>query len=49
MLLIGAVDGRAHAQWAALTSSAFGNAAFGQIRNQANNMRMMQFTFRFGF
>jgi len=36
-------------QWAAPTSSAFGNAAFGQIRNQANNMRMMQFTFRFGF
>jgi len=36
-------------QWAAPTSAAFGNAAFGQIRNQANNMRMMQFTFRFGF
>jgi hypothetical protein len=36
-------------QWAAPTSTAFGNAAFGQIRNQANNMRMMQFTFRFAF
>jgi len=36
-------------QWAAPVSTAFGNAAFGQIRNQANNMRMMQFTFRFGF
>ena len=36
-------------QWAAPASSAFGNASFGQIRNQANNMRMMQFTFRFGF
>ena len=29
--------------------SQFGNSAFGQINNQANNMRMMQFTFRFGF
>ena len=36
-------------QWAAPASSAFGNASFGQIRNQANNMRMMQFTFRFLF
>ena len=36
-------------QWAAPASSAFGNASFGQIRNQANNMRMMQFTFRFVF
>ena len=36
-------------QWAAPASAAFGNASFGQIRNQANNMRMMQFTFRFGF
>jgi len=36
-------------QWAAPASAAFGNAAFGQIRNQANNMRMMQFTFRFAF
>ena len=36
-------------QWAAPASSAFGNASFGQIRTQANNMRMMQFTFRFGF
>ena len=36
-------------QWAAPSSAAFGNAAFGQIRNQANNMRMMQFTFRVGF
>ena len=36
-------------QWAAPASSAFGNASFGQIRNQANNMRMVQFTFRFQF
>jgi len=36
-------------QWAAPASAAFGNAAFGQIRNQANNMRMMQFTLRFAF
>jgi hypothetical protein len=36
-------------QWAAPVSTAFGNASFGQIRNQANNMRMMQFTFRFLF
>jgi trimeric autotransporter adhesin len=36
-------------QWAAPASSALGNTSFGQIRNQANNMRMMQFTFRFLF
>jgi hypothetical protein len=36
-------------QWAAPASSAFGNASFGQIRNQANNMRMVQFTVRFQF
>lgn len=36
-------------QWAAPASSAFGNASFGQIRNQANNMRMVQFTFRLQF
>src|SRR5439155_22408179 len=36
-------------QWAAPASAAFGNASFGQVRTQANNMRMMQFTFRFGF
>jgi trimeric autotransporter adhesin len=36
-------------QWAAPASTAFGNSSFGQIRNQANNMRMMQFTFRFAF
>ena len=36
-------------QWAAPASTAFGNASFGQVRTQANNMRMMQFTFRFGF
>jgi hypothetical protein len=36
-------------QWAAPASNAFGNSSFGQIRNQANNMRMVQFTFRFGF
>jgi hypothetical protein len=36
-------------QWAAPASSVFGNSAFGQINNQANNMRMIQFTLRFGF
>jgi hypothetical protein len=36
-------------QWAAPASSAFGNSSFGQITNQANNMRMVQFTFRFTF
>ncbi len=36
-------------QWAAPASSAFGNTSFGQITNQANNMRMVQFTFRFQF
>lgn len=36
-------------QWAAPTSSAFGNSSFGQITNQANNMRLIQFTARFQF
>ena len=36
-------------QWAAPASSSFGNSSFGQITNQANNMRMVQFTFRFQF
>jgi hypothetical protein len=36
-------------QWAAPTSSQFNNSAFGQINNQANNMRMIQFTLRFAF
>ena len=36
-------------QWAAPASSVFGNSAFGQINNQANNMRMIQFTLRFAF
>ena len=36
-------------QWAAPVSSVFGNSSFGQINNQANNMRMVQFTFRFQF
>jgi len=36
-------------QWAAPASSAFGNSSFAQITNQANNMRMVQFTFRFAF
>lgn len=36
-------------QWAAPASSAFGNPSFGQITNQANNMRMVQFTLRFQF
>jgi hypothetical protein len=33
-------------QWSAPATSAFafGNANFGQITNQANNMRMVQFT-----
>jgi len=36
-------------QWAAMASSQFGNSSFGQINNQANNMRMVQFTVRFQF
>jgi hypothetical protein len=36
-------------QWAAPASSAVGNSSFGQINNQANNMRMVQFTVRFQF
>jgi hypothetical protein len=38
-------------QWAGFStqSSAFGNSAFGQITNQANNARMIQFTLRLGF
>jgi hypothetical protein len=36
-------------QWAAPASSAFGNSSFGQINNQANNMRMVQFTLRAQF
>ena len=36
-------------QWAAPASTAFGNSSFGQITNQANNMRMVQLTFRFQF
>jgi hypothetical protein len=36
-------------QWAAPASSAFGNSSFGQITNQANNMRLIQFTARFQF
>ena len=36
-------------QWAAPASTAFGNASFGQITNQANNMRMVQMTVRFQF
>lgn len=35
--------------WAAPQSAVFGNSAFGQITNQANNMRMVQFTARFQF
>lgn len=35
--------------WAAPQSSVLGNSAFGQITNQANNMRMVQFTVRFQF
>lgn len=36
-------------QWAAPASTAFGNSSFGQITNQANNMRMVQMTLRFQF
>jgi hypothetical protein len=36
-------------QWAALASSALGNSSFGQVRNQANNMRSVQFTARVSF
>jgi len=36
-------------QWAAPASSAFGNSSFGLINNQANNMRMVQFMFRFQY
>ena len=36
-------------QWAAPASSSFGNSSFGQINNQANNMRMIQFMFRFQY
>ncbi len=35
--------------WAAPASSAFGASNFSQITNQANNMRMVQFSFRFQF
>jgi hypothetical protein len=36
-------------QWAAPASSNFGNSSFGQIRNQANNMRSVQFTVRVSY
>jgi hypothetical protein len=36
-------------QWAAPASSAFGNASFGQLREQANNMRSTQFTLRVSY
>jgi hypothetical protein len=36
-------------QWAAPASTAFGNASFAQINNQANNMRMTQITLRVAF
>ena len=36
-------------QWAAPASTAFGASSFGQITNQANNMRMTQFTLRASF
>jgi hypothetical protein len=32
-----------------MASSQVGNASFGQITTQANNMRMVQFTLRFQF
>jgi len=36
-------------QWASLASSALGNSSFGQVRNQANNMRSIQFTLRVSY
>jgi hypothetical protein len=36
-------------QWAAPASSALGNSSFGQIRDQANNMRSVQFTLRVSY
>jgi hypothetical protein len=36
-------------QWAALASSALGNSSFGQVRNQANNMRSVQLTIRVSY
>ncbi len=36
-------------QWASPASTALGNASFGQIRNQANNMRSVQFTLRVSY
>jgi trimeric autotransporter adhesin len=36
-------------QWAAPASSALGHSSFGQIRNQANNMRSIQFTLRVSY
>ena len=36
-------------QWASPASTALGNASFGQIRNQANNMRSVQFTVRVSY
>jgi hypothetical protein len=36
-------------QWAAMASSQVGNSTFAQINNQANNMRMVQFTLRYQF
>lgn len=36
-------------QWAAPASSAFGNASFAQVTNQATNMRVVQFMARFQF
>jgi hypothetical protein len=36
-------------QWAAPASSALGNPSFGQIRDQANNMRSVQFTLRLSY
>lgn len=36
-------------QWAAPASGVFGNSSFGQITNQANNMRMVQLTARIQF
>ncbi|MGC4081930.1 MAG: hypothetical protein QM736_07435 [Vicinamibacterales bacterium] len=36
-------------QWAAPASSALGNSSFGQLREQANNMRSVQFTLRLSY
>ncbi|HUR32498.1 MAG TPA: hypothetical protein VM032_01800 [Vicinamibacterales bacterium] len=36
-------------QWVSLASNSLGNASFGQLRDQANNMRSVQFTLRLSY